>query len=125
MDESGIAAYEIHTDTGGCLVNGAREFNWITFGAFGDHGNRSDGDPLVSYLNADLITNFVHCFDEPCRYAANLVTRPLGDSGHRVGTTIAQTETKRDGAHVEVFHLSHGDCLQYFSLGIFHRFLDF
>ena len=46
---------------------------------------------------------------------------PIGGALNGIGDTIAQTQAERDGANVEMFHLSHAHGLQDFSLRVFHE----
>src|ERR1700704_4816073 len=117
MDQRGIAAEEVNADGGGGLIYCLRYLGRIAARTFGDQRDWSDRDALIGNADTKLVANLIDRLDQARGYAFDLSARSLGHLRHRVAGAIEQTESERDGAHIEMFHLRHRYGLENFCLG--------
>jgi len=93
--------------------------------SFSNEGDWRDRDAFVCDPNSELLADFIDDGHESRGDGADLVTGFLRDTRHRVALAVEQAESERDGAHVEMLHLGHRDCLQDLGLSVFHLSDDF
>ena len=119
VHERRVTADEIHADDARRVVNRARASTRIVgraprVPAIERRGRNRDA--LVGDAQAELVADLVDGRHEPRRHAFDLLAHARGGRLDRVAPAVAQRQTERHGAHVEVLHLGHPHGLLKFPL---------
>ena len=78
-----------------------------------DHGDRGDRNPFIDDRNPIFLFDLLRRFHQMLRPAGDFVIHPVTGARHIRIAAVEEGNPHRDGAHIEVFLLNHGDGFEY------------